>query len=279
MGIKKEQVWFITGASKGFGLALTQRLLAMGHKVAATSRDKANIEAELGIDRCGLLSITVDLTDESAVKAAIENTVKHFGRIDVVVNNAGYMLLGSLEEVSADEFSRSMSLNVFAFLHVIRNVLLHFRARQGGHIFNYSSSAGYGGDACAGSYNAVKAAIIGMSEALAKEVAPFNIHVTIVSPGLFRTNLLGKGSFDIAAHKVEAYPTGQLVQAMDSYNGKQPGSPEKLASIVVGTAAMTDPPLHLVLGHDAYSRAENYYKARISELEANKAQSLSTDFD
>jgi len=278
MNKSKEKVWFITGASKGFGLALAKLLLAEGHKVAATSRHKKNIEAEIGRERDGILALTVDLTDEGDVLGAIEETISYFGRIDVVVNNAGYMLLGSLEEVSAAEFEESMNLNVFAFLNVIRNVMPHFRKQKSGHIFNYSSSAGYGGDACAGSYNAVKSAVIGLSEALAKEVAPFNVKVTIVSPGLFRTNFLAGGSFAAAGHRIDDYPTKGLIDAMNNYNGKQPGNPDKLARIVADSAKMDNPPMHLVLGEDAFGRVTGYYQRQLEELERNKVTSLSTNF-
>ncbi|QMW06890.1 SDR family oxidoreductase [Spirosoma foliorum] len=272
-----EKVWFITGASKGFGLTLTKLLLANGQKVSATSRDKKSIEAETGFHK-GLLALTVDLTDESDVIKAINGTVDHFGRIDVVVNNAGYMLLGSLEEVSNSEFQQSMNLNVFAFLNVIRNIMPHFRKQHSGHIFNYSSSAGYGGDASAGSYNAVKSAIIGFSEALAKEVQPFNIKVTIVSPGLFRTSFLAAGSFTTAKNLIDGYPTQRLVDTMTQYNGQQPSNPEKLAMILVDTAKMADPPLHLVMGEDAFAKATSYYHNQLVALEKNKKSSLSTNF-
>ena len=275
----KGKVWFITGASRGFGLTLTRLLLATGQRVAATSRNKKNIEDQIGADHPRLLPLTVDLTDENAVRNAIAKTLQHFGTIDVVVNNAGYMLLGSLEEVSASEFSRSMNLNVFAFLNVVRNIMPHFRRQQHGHIFNYASSAGYGGDACAGSYNAVKAAIIGFSEALAKEVKPFNVKVTIVSPGLFRTSFLADGSFIVAECKIDAYPTKQLVDAMNQFNGKQPGNPEKLAAVILDIAEMQQPPLHLVMGRDSFSRAITYYQTQLSELEKGKHRSFSTDFE
>lgn len=274
----KEKVWFITGASKGFGLTLAKLLLTKGQKVAATSRDKKNITDQISGDNPGLLALTVNLTDENDVKKAIDETVRHFGKIDVVVNNAGYMLLGSLEEVSASEFQQSMDLNVFAFLNVIRNVMPYFRKQNHGHIFNYSSSAGYGGDACAGSYNAVKAAIIGLSEALAKEVKPLNVSVTIISPGLFRTSFLADGSFSIAKSRIDSYNTQALIDGMNYYNGKQPGNPNKLAEIVAATAEMDAPPLHLVLGQDAFARATGYYKNQLTELEKGREQSISTDY-
>jgi NAD(P)-dependent dehydrogenase (short-subunit alcohol dehydrogenase family) len=277
MSNQKDKVWFITGASKGFGLALTKLLLANGNKVAATSRNKKSIEESIGKNP-DLLALTVDITDNNAVKKAIDETVKTFGRIDVVVNNAGYMLLGSLEEVSAEEYQQSASVNIYAFLNVIRNVMSYFRKQKSGHVFNFSSSAGYGGDGYAGSYNSVKSAVIGFSEALAQEVQPFNVKVTIVSPGYFRTSFLEKGSFATAENKVDGYITSDLVGLMNQMNGNQYGDPEKLVAALVNIAEEENPPMHLLMGKDAYERAANYYQTRLSELDKWKAVSIATDF-
>lgn len=271
-----KNVWFITGASNGFGLALVKQLLEGGYKVAATSRDKTQIEKKVGTSP-NLLALTVDITNDSEIKSAVEEAVKTFGKIDVAVNNAGYMLLGALEEVSDKEFRQSVSVNVFAFQNVIRNVMPYFRKQQSGHFFNFASSAGYSADACAGSYNAVKSAVIGFSEALALEAKQFNVKVTIVSPGLFRTNFLG--AFPVAQNNIEAYGTQNLVDAMNQFNGKQPGNPDKLVKILIDTAGIENAPLHLLLGKDAYQRATNYYKSQLEKIEQLKALSISTDFE
>ncbi|HEY4789334.1 MAG TPA: SDR family oxidoreductase [Bacteroidales bacterium] len=276
MNNQKEQVWFVTGASNGFGLALVKLLLEGGYKVAATSRNKTRIEEKTGTNP-NLLTLTVDITDEGEVKSAIEETVKTFGKIDVAVNNAGYMLLGALEEVSDKEFRQSVNVNVFAFQNVIRSVMPYFRKQESGHFFNFASSAGYSADACAGSYNAVKSAIIGFSEALALEAKPFNVKVTIVSPGLFRTNFLG--AFPVAQNKIEVYGTQNLVNAMDQFNGKQPGNPDRLVKILIDTAGKENAPLHLLMGKDAYERAINYYKSQLDKLEQLKDLSFSTGFE
>lgn len=270
-----KKVWFITGASNGFGLSLVKQLLELGHQVAATSRNKTNIEEKTGTNP-NLLPLTVDITNEKEVKSAVDETVKKFGKIDVAVNNAGYMLLGALEEVSAKEFQQSVNVNVFAFQNVIRNVMPYFRQQESGHFFNFASSAGYSADACAGSYNAVKSAVIGFSEALALEVKPFKVKVTIVSPGLFRTNFLG--AFATAQNKIEAYGTKHLVDAMNQFNGQQPGNPDKLVKILIDTAGKENAPLHLLMGGDAYERAVNYYKSQLEKLEQLKDLSFSTGF-
>ncbi len=270
------KVWFITGASNGFGLTLVKQLLEHGHKIAATSRDKTGIEEKTGKNP-NLLALTVDITNENEVRSAIEETITAFGKIDVAVNNAGYMLLGAQEEVSAKEFEQSMNVNVFAFQNAIRHVMPYFRKQQSGHFFNFASSAGYSADACAGTYNAAKSAVIGLSEALALEVKPFNVKVTIVSPGLFRTNFLG--AFPIARHKIEAYGTQQLVDAMNKFNGHQPGNPDKLVKILIDIAGKDNAPLHLLMGGDAYERAVRYYKSQLEKLEQLKELSFSTGFE
>lgn len=275
---QKEKVWFITGASSGFGLELVKILLSNGNKVAATSRNAANIENQMNGFK-NLLALTVDITSDIAVKNAITKTVETFGRIDVIVNNAGYMLLGSLEEVSAEEFHQSMNVNVFAFLNVIRNAMPYLRKQKSGHIFNFSSSAGYSGDENAGSYNAVKHAVIGLSEALSKEVKPFNVKVTIVSPGLFRTNFLAKGGFSVAQNKIEEYNTQQKVDIMNQFNGQQPGNPEKLAKGVINSVEEENSPLHFIMGPDAYERVTEYYQSQLTDLEKRKEQSFSTNFE
>lgn len=270
-----KKTWFITGASNGFGLALVKQLLDGGYKVAATSRDKTQIEEKTGINP-NLLALTVDITSDDDVKKAIEQTVAKFGNIDVAVNNAGYMLLGALEEVSDKEFRQSVNVNVFAFQNVIRNVMPYFRKQQSGHFFNFASAAGYSADACAGSYNAVKSAVIGFSEALALEVKSFNVKVSIVSPGLYRTNFLG--AFPVAQNKIEVYGTQHLVDAMTQFNGHQPGNPDKLVGILIDIAGKENAPLHLLMGGDAYERAANYYKSQLDKLEQMKELSFSTGF-
>jgi NADP-dependent 3-hydroxy acid dehydrogenase YdfG len=279
MDNQKQKIWFITGASKGIGLALVKVLLENGHKVAATSRNKKSIEEKIGENNPNLLALTVDITNDNEVRQAINETVNTFGKIDVVVNNAGYLLLGSLEEVSAKEFQQSMDVNVNAFLNVIRNVMPYFRKQKSGHVFNFSSSAGYSADAGAGSYNAAKSTVIAFSEALAAEVKPYNVKVTIVSPGFFRTSFLEKDAFSIAQNRIDEYNTQFLIDGMGQMNGNQTGDPEKLVKILMNIEGTEDAPLHLLMGQDAYERAANYYKSQLAALEKHKDLSFSTNFD
>ena len=265
------QVWFITGASKGFGLELVKQLLQQGHQVAATSRDLSELRAAVGPESASFLPLAVDITAEAQVGKAIAAAVQQFGRLDVVVNNAGYGQLGGLEEVSDAEARANFDVNVFGTLNVIRHALPQLRRQQGGHILNFSSIAGILGSFPGwGVYCATKFAVEGLSEALAAEVAPFGIKVTVVAPGYFRTNFLKAGSLKLAADQLPAY---QLVRDNEAYHDQlqqantQLGDPAKAAAALLEIAAAPNPPLHLLLGEDAYGMAE----AKIKNLQADMA--------
>jgi NAD(P)-dependent dehydrogenase (short-subunit alcohol dehydrogenase family) len=276
------QTWFITGASRGFGLELARQLLSQGHRVAATSRDAAELRRAVGAESAGFLPLAVDLTKEVSVAEAVRATVERFGRIDVVVNNAGYGQLGSLEELSDAEARTNFDVNVFGTLHVIRQVMPHLRRQRGGHIINFSSIAGLvGGFPGWGVYTATKFAVEGLSEALAAEAAPFGIKVTIVEPGYFRTNFLSSGSLQLAARPLDAY---ELVRQSEAYHqehilGNQPGDPAKAASAVIRTAGEAEPPLHLLLGQDAYDLATAKLQSLAEETARWKSVTLSTGFE
>src|SRR5690606_13437899 len=186
--MSKQKVWFITGASKGMGLEITKAVLNSGDKVIATSRNTETLLEKIVDYKDNLLPVKLDITKETAIENAISKGIEKFGQIDVVVNNAGYNLLGNIEELSDAEFRETMNVNVFAMANIIRKVLPHLRKQKSGHIINTSSMMGYMGYAGNGSYNASTFAVIGLSEALAQEVAPFGIKVTILAPGTFRTS-------------------------------------------------------------------------------------------
>ncbi|RYG48545.1 MAG: SDR family oxidoreductase, partial [Chitinophagaceae bacterium] len=198
-------VWFITGASKGFGLEMTKQLLAQGDMVAATSRNIAELEKLIGQNE-NFLPLSMDIVDETDVARAIEATVSRFKKIDVVVNNAGYGLLGSVEELTDAESRKNFDVNVFGSLNVIRQALPTLRKQRSGHIFNISSIGGYVGDFSGfGIYCATKFAVIGFTEALAVETAEFGIKVTAVLPGYFRTNFLNSDSLVTPRNEISDY--------------------------------------------------------------------------
>jgi NAD(P)-dependent dehydrogenase (short-subunit alcohol dehydrogenase family) len=190
------RVWFITGASRGFGALITQEALNAGDAVVATARNPQTV-----IDRFGshpnLLAVALDVTNEKQAFAAAEQAVKHFGRIDILLNNAGYGLLGAVEEATAEEIEKLYATNVFGLLKVTRAVLPHMRSQRSGHVINISSIGGYTGFPGWGVYGSTKFAVEGLSESLAAEVKPLGIHVTVVEPGFFRTDFLDETSLAI----------------------------------------------------------------------------------
>ncbi|GAB3494800.1 SDR family NAD(P)-dependent oxidoreductase [Spirosoma knui] len=275
-----EQVWFITGASKGIGLELVNQLLQQGHRVAATSRDVAELRRAVGVESAHFLPMAVNLVSESSVDEAIQATIAQFGRIDVVVNNAGYGQLGGLEELTDEEARANFDVNVFGLLHVIRRVMPQLRKQQSGHILNISSIAGITGNFPGwGVYCATKFAVEGLSESLAAEVAPFGIKVTIVEPGYFRTEFLS-GSLRVPQDSMEEYALIRESEAVhqQQIRGNQPGDPVKAVAAMIQIAAEPNPPLHLFLGQDAFDMAHVKIKALQDDLAQWKELTASTNF-
>lgn len=273
-----QKVWFITGASKGMGFEITKAALDNGDKVIATSRNTEALLEKIEDHDGNLLPIKLDITNEKEVKNAISKSIDKFGQIDVVVNNAGYNLLGNIEELSDVEFRKTMDVNVFAMTHIIRNVLTHLRNQKSGYIINIASMMGYMSYPANGSYSASKYAVIGLSEALAQEVAPFGIKVTILAPGTFRTNFMNEDTLNVAQHKIDAYNLDKQVSQFTGFDGKQLGNPKKLAAVILKLAEMLNPPLHLPLGSDSYNAILQVRKNEKEEMEEWKSLSLSTDF-
>lgn len=274
-----DKVWFVTGASKGIGLSLARRLVEAGAKVAATSRTKGALVRELGDS---VLALEVDLLSEESVAAAVKATVERFGRIDVVVNNAGYGQIGALEELGDDEARKNFDVNVFGVLNVLRATLPHLRAQRSGHVFNIASVGGYvGGFAGWGIYCSTKFALAGLSEGLHAEVAEFGVKVTIVYPGYFRTDFLSPGSVGRPAKPIADYASARKSEELhtSSLDKQQPGDPDKLADALIATAASSAPPLHLFMGKDAVELAEKKIAEVRADLEEQRALSTSTDLD
>ncbi|NQX38880.1 NADP-dependent 3-hydroxy acid dehydrogenase YdfG [Pedobacter steynii] len=276
-----QKVWFVTGASKGLGLSLVKQLLKEGFKVAATSRKINELTDAVGVDDPNFLPLVLDLQNEDSVAAAIATGIDRFGKIDVVVNNAGYGLTGSLEELSDEEARANFAVNVFGSLNVIRKVMPHFRAQHSGHIFNIASIGGYtGGFPGFGIYCATKFAVAGFSESLAAEVKPFGVHVTVVYPGYFRTNFLSQGSLLTPKNEISAYQEVREVQNahQHSIDGNQAGDPEKAVAALINMTAEEQPPLHLFLGADAYELAYGKIAQVQQALEQFKAITVNTGF-
>lgn len=275
----QSKVWLITGASKGLGQATVRHALAQGYKVAATSRDAARLMQEIGASEDVFLPLEVSLTDEASIAAAVKQVVDRFGRIDVLVNNAGYSILGSVEEISDAEVRANFDINVFGVLNMLRGVLPVMRSQRSGHIINIGSISGSIGGASTGIYSATKAAVILMSESLSEEVAEFGISVTAICPGGFRTDFLGGSS----RHPEKSIPDYRQVHgALSQYgrlNGNQGGDPEKAAEAMIEISRMEQPPTRLYLGGDALRGIEYKLQDVARSVEQYQRLSLSTGFD
>ncbi|WP_109700082.1 oxidoreductase [Chitinophaga deserti] len=275
------QVWFVTGASKGLGLSLAQTLLRKGYRVAATSRRREELVAAIGETATNFLPLTLNILDEAHVAEAIAATVAHFGTVDVVVNNAGYGLVGAIEELTDAEARANFDINVFGTLNVIRQALPQMRSQGKGHIFNIASIGGFTGAFPAfGIYCATKFAVHGFSESLAQEVKPFGIGVTVVSPGYFRTDFLG-ASLGLPAREIPEYANVRAVQSLHQhdYNGRQAGDPDKAAAAMIQVLEDGTAPLHLFLGEDAYQLAEQKIAAVQADLDAVRPLATATGFE
>lgn len=263
--MKTQKTWFITGASRGFGLEITTAVLASGDQVVATVRSNAEQLHDKFNRNTNLLVVTMDVTDEAQVKVAVQKAVDQFGRIDVLVNNAGYGLLAAVEEATDAEVKQNYEVNVFGTLNVIRAVLPFMRKERSGHIINISSVGGLGAYIGWGLYGSTKFAIEGITEALALEVAPLGIAATVVAPGFFRTDFLDTSSLISSKTIIDDY--AETVGAMRGFaasaNKKQPGNPEKLAEAFIKLAASKNPPVHLPLGNDTLER----YRAKTAAFE------------
>lgn len=260
----KTKTWFITGASKGFGLSLVKQLLAKGQNVAATSRNLAELVIAVGSTADNFLPLEVDLSNEDSVGCAMHKTKKAFGSIDVVINNAGYGVGGSIEELTEDETFSNFNVNVFGTINVIRMVMPYMRYQQAGHIINISSIAGFAPGTGWSVYAATKFSIEGLSTVLAEDVREFGIKVTVVAPGAFRTSFLTPESLNIAKNPMEEYTAvRESHQRYLQMDGQQAGDPEKAAAAIINVAYQENPPLHLLLGADAYDRA----MAQLEKLE------------
>jgi NADP-dependent 3-hydroxy acid dehydrogenase YdfG len=249
------KVWFITGASTGFGRLLAEEVLKAGGKVVVTARklDKVS-DLETKYPETAK-ALALDVTNQAQVDAAVEQTVAKFGRVDVLVNNAGYGVVGAIEEVSAAEFMPMIETNVFGLLSVTRAFLPQLRKQRSGHILNLSSIAGVVASPGIGYYNATKFAVEGISEALAGELAPLGIKVTIIEPGPFRTDFLGR-SIVVAEKRITDYDStaGNMRRYFVENDGKQPGDPLRAVHAMMQVVESPAPPLRLLLGSSALQR-------------------------
>ncbi|MGK2284519.1 oxidoreductase [Pedomonas sp. V897] len=271
------KTWFITGISRGLGKALAEAALARGDTVIGTVRDAAPaMDAGAG----ALHVLTLDVADPGAVRQAVTEAFGITGRIDVLVNNAGYGLLGAIEEADDAAVDQLMAVNLLAPFRIIRAALPAMRAQGAGHILNITSIAGRAPMAGSGLYAAAKGAVEMMSEALAQEVAPFGLKVTAIAPGAFRTDFLSDHSIR-RSRQTDAYAdsVGAALNYLDEMAGRQKGDPAKAAQAILTLVDAPEPPLHLLLGSDALRRARVKIDALIEEIDRWEDLTRSTDFE
>ncbi|WP_176585607.1 oxidoreductase [Priestia megaterium] len=281
MNQRNDQVWFITGANKGLGSAIAKEALDKGYKVVATARNTEGMEKVLG-DSPNLLITKLDITNDEQVQASVKAALDQFGHIDVLVNNAGYGLLGYFEEMSEELIRQQIETNVFGTMKLTRAVLPIMRKQRSGWVIVFSSTSGVKAVEGGSVYSASKFALEGWAEGLNIELKPFGIQTMIVEPGAFRTDFFNeKTSFTFSDIEVADYNQQREIMHHNfvSRDQKQPGNPVKLAKALMKAVNDSNPPLRLLAGKYAVESIEQYLKERRSEVEAWREVSRSTDFD
>jgi NAD(P)-dependent dehydrogenase (short-subunit alcohol dehydrogenase family) len=273
------KVWLITGAGSGIGAATARAALKAGDRVVATGRNLDKVRNALrDVASENVAFVRLDVAIEAEAEAAVDAAIKAFGRLDVLVNNAGYSLLGNFEELSTIEIEQLMATNFYGVMYVMRAVLPVMRRQRSGRIINVSSLAGIVGFKHCGAYSAAKFAVEGLSASVAYEVEPFGIKIVVVEPGFFRTDLLDAHNAKYASRSIEDYAAeGKAEDMWSGYDGKQQGDPAKLGDVLVKIAGIDNPPRQFVAGSDALTVAKSAFEARLEELRAYEDLSRSTD--
>ncbi|KAM9974548.1 hypothetical protein ACTFIW_008003 [Dictyostelium discoideum] len=293
----KEKVWLISGTSSGFGLIIVKDLLENGNLISALTRTPEKLENQLKLinyKKENLLIIKTDITNDQSVKESIELTIKKFQRIDIVINNAGYGLVGSIEELSDTEFRKIYDVNVFGVLNLLRHTTPHLRKQRSGTIINISSTLGWGTMKCYSAYSSTKHAVNSITFSAQKELKPFNVNVILVCPGGFRTGfVIGYNdknendndgddyfcNFKIPNNMIDEYKTNELIQRFYKYSPIAIGDPEKAANVIIQLPGMNEIPTHLFLGSDSLNQCTNLLQSHLKENEKWSNLSNSTDLD
>src|SRR4051794_39011530 len=278
--MSEQKVFFITGASRGLGVDLARAALDAGHAVVATGRSADSVAAAIGAHD-DLLVAQLDVTDPASAQAAVDAAVVRFGRVDVLVNNAGNFIAGTFEEIPDADFRAQLETNFFGTLNVTRPVLPVMRAQRSGHVITISSLAGLIGQYFCSAYAASKFALEGWMESLAPEVKPFGIATTVVEPGFFRTELLSKDSTRYAEPSIKDYrdSTRATIEAWSGMSGQQGGDPLKLARALVELTALEQPPARWVAGADAVEAVEGKARRLLAQVDAHRALSSNLGLD
>jgi NAD(P)-dependent dehydrogenase (short-subunit alcohol dehydrogenase family) len=274
------KIWLVTGAGRGMGTDIARAALDAGHAVVATGRNPDRVTAALGAHE-DLLAVALDVTDPASVQSAVDAAVQRFGRIDVLVNNAGNFYAGFFEEISPEDFRAQIETNLFGPLNVTRAVLPVMRGQRAGLVVTFSSTAGITGGEFTSAYAASKFALEGWSESLTPEVQPFGIRTMLVEPGFFRTELLTEDSTRYPEPSIEDYAerTRQTVTAWKGMNGQQGGDPVKLAHALVQLTDSDTPPLRWAAGTDAVAAFEQKANQLLDQADAHRDLSSSLAHD
>jgi NAD(P)-dependent dehydrogenase (short-subunit alcohol dehydrogenase family) len=272
-------IWLITGCSSGFGRALATRVLRHGHRCVVTARNARQIADIVTAHPKAALALELDVTDEQQRRDAVARAEEAFGSVDVLVNNAGHGYSAAIEEGDEGEIREMFETNFFGLAAMTRAVLPGMRARARGHVINVSSIGGLVANPASGYYCATKFAVEGLSQALAKEVAPLGIRVTIIEPGPFRTDFQGR-SMRSVKHPIDAYAgtAGARRAQLRQSSGKQAGDPVRAADAIIGVVESADPPLHLVLGRIGVERVREKLRGLLHSIDESEAASLAADF-
>jgi NAD(P)-dependent dehydrogenase (short-subunit alcohol dehydrogenase family) len=275
-----KKIWFITGAGRGMGVDIARSALAAGNAVVATGRNPDTVAKAVG-EADDLLIVKLDVTSPADAEAAVQAAVDRFGRIDVLVNNAGNFQAGYFEELTPEQIERQLAATLIGPMNVTRAVLPVMRKQRSGHIVSISSAAGFTGVEFGSAYASSKFGLEGWMESLAPEVEPFGITTTIVNPGFFRTELLTKESTNYAAPSIDDYAERSAAQRKfwESQNGQQQGDPAKLAQALLTIAADEQPPLRFIAGADAIETAEQQIAALQQQIDAYRGLSSSLAID
>lgn len=272
--------WLITGCSTGIGRAIADAALAAGDRVAVTARNLADIADFAARYPQTAITLQLDVSDQPTIEAAFVEAERHFGGIDILVNNAGYGYVASIEEGDLAQVRAMFETNFWGAINMVRAVLPGMRSRRYGHIINISSLAGRIANPATGYYSTSKFALEAMTSALAREVADFGIKATAIAAGQYRTDFSGR-SLKAADGPIEDYADGvhTRINLVKSVDGRQPGDPAKLAQAIVALTRMADPPVHLVMGPDAYAAIKGRMDEMLASMEQHKPMTVSTNFD
>lgn len=270
--------WLITGSSRGIGRALSEAVLQAGHRLVATARDPAQLAGLVQQHRDSVRAVALDVTDPIAAQAAVQTAVDAFGGLDVLVNNAGYGHVNSVEDTTLDEFRQQIETNLFGTIIMAKAAIPLMRTQRSGHIIQFSSVGGRIGAPGRAPYSAAKWGVEGFSEVLAKEMALIGVNVTVIEPGGFRTDFAGASSVLEEGRPEYDAVVGAAARMQRAYHGKQPGDPARAAQAILKLTTMSHPPLRLPLGSDALVAIAKADQARLVELEQWRALSASTDF-